>query len=88
MQIRNVGSNMTELSTSGATVLFSYSTPVAAFVLGRVDDINHREARYIRTEQFHSATTSKHINKWLRDKGLDPDKVRKVPQMELDYLIR
>ena len=33
MKINNVGSNMTELSTnSGAVVLFSYSTPVAAML--------------------------------------------------------
>jgi hypothetical protein len=45
----------TEVGFSHATVLFSYSTPVAARFEG---------SRY-RTAKYHSVTTSKHINQWL-----------------------
>lgn len=58
MKISNVGSNMTELATnSGAVILFSYSTPVAAML---------PSGQYIRTEKKYSATTTRHINKWLQ----------------------
>ena len=43
---------------SGVQVLFSYRTPVAAYVPGE---------GYFRTNHNWSRTTSKHINKWLRD---------------------
>ena len=58
MKINNVGSNMTELSTnSGAVILFSYSTPVAALL---------PSGQYVRTEKKYSATTTRHVNKWLQ----------------------
>jgi len=63
MKLTPVGSNQTELVTkSGAIVLFSYSTPVAALVDGK----------YYRTKQFYSVTTSKHINRWV---GADAETV-------------
>lgn len=56
MNVKNIGSNQTEVVTSdGAVVLVSYSTPVAANVDGE----------FFRTAKKWSATTSKHINKWL-----------------------
>lgn len=59
MEIKNLGSNQTEVSWSNkTTVLVSYSTPVAAIVDGKV----------YRTEVKHSATTERHINKWLDGK--------------------
>ena len=73
MKLRNIGSNMTELeTTAGATVLFSYSTPVAACVPGK---------GFVRTAEHYSVTTSKHINKWL-----DGRNASTVPQSELDAL--
>ena len=58
MKISNVGSNMTELSTnSGAVILFSYSTPVAAML---------PSGQYIKTDKKYSATTTRHVNKWLQ----------------------
>ena len=48
--------NLVKLN-SGVQVLFSYRTPVAAYVPGE---------GYFRTNQNWSKTTSKHINKWLR----------------------
>jgi len=58
MKISNVGSNMTELSTnSGAVILFSYSTPVAALL---------PSGQYVKTSEWYSQTTTRHINKWLQ----------------------
>lgn len=58
MKINNVGSNMTELSTnSGAVILFSYSTPVAAML---------PSGQCVKTSEWYSQTTTRHINKWLQ----------------------
>jgi hypothetical protein len=63
MKINNVGSNMTELATnSGAVVLFSYSTPVAAML---------PSGQYIKTDKKYSATTTRHVNKWLQGVSAD-----------------
>ena len=56
MQLTPIASNMTEVETSEARILFSYRTPVAAYVFGR---------GYVRTEKWFSVTTSRHINKWV-----------------------
>ena len=74
MKLRKAGNNMTELSLpTGTDVLFSYETPVAAFVEGE---------GYVRTETRYSVTTSKHINKWLN--GMV---AREVPQSFIDALV-
>ena len=52
MKINQVGSNQTEVSINGFTVLVSYSTPVAAFVPGR---------GAVCDETKHSRTTSRHV---------------------------
>ena len=56
MNIRNIGSNMTQLDLAdGTSVLFSYSTPVAALT----------DNGYYRTSTKYGPTTTRHINKWL-----------------------
>ena len=56
MNIRNIGSNMTQLDLAdGTSVLFSYSTPVAALT----------DSGYYRTSTKYGPTTTRHINKWL-----------------------
>ena len=73
MKLRNVGSNQTVVElANGDEVFFSYSTPVAAFISG---------TGYVRTDEFYSTTTSKHINKWTSR----TDKVR--PQSFFDNLV-
>ena len=57
MQLTPIAANQTEIETDTARIFFSYKTPVAAYVFGK---------GYVRTEQFWSVTTSRHINKWLR----------------------
>ena len=73
MNIRNIGSNMTQLDLAdGTSVLFSYSTPVAALT----------DNGYYRTSKQWSATTTKHINKWL-----DGVLAKEQPQTYFDGLI-
>ena len=72
MKLTPIASNMTEVITKDACVLFSYSTPVAARTNGMA----------FRTEKFWSKTTSRHINKWL-----DGQEAREVPQSYLDQLV-
>ena len=75
MQLTPIASNMTEVETSEARILFSYRTPVAAYVFG---------VGYIKTDKFWSVTTSRHINKWIGDKDVT---VREVTQTYLDGLV-
>ena len=61
MKLNNLGANQTEIEMDGKTVLFSYKTPVAAWIG------NGTEFGYFRTNKKWSVTTSRHINKWLGD---------------------
>ncbi len=56
LKIRSLGSNQTELTIGETLMLFSYQTPVVAYVPGR---------GWLRTREHYSRTTSKHINKWI-----------------------
>ena len=77
MKVQPIGSNQTEVSLAdGTEILFSYGTPVAALVPGK---------GWIRTAQKWSATTSKHVNAWLRANC--GGTVQDVPQWELDQLV-
>lgn len=57
MKLRPIASNMTEVETEKATILFSYQTPVACYM--------NDGTGFYRTSHRFSVTTSKHINKWL-----------------------
>jgi hypothetical protein len=74
MRVRNIGANMTEVETEKATILISYSTPVAACM--------NDGTGFIRTSKKWSMTTAKHINKWL-----DGAKAVEVEQGILDRLV-
>lgn len=74
MKIKPVGSNMTELQLDDVHVLFSYETPVAACIFGE---------GFVRTSQWYSQTTTRHINKWLD--GVDAPE---VPQATIDALVK
>lgn len=57
MKLKQLGANRTELTlANGTLVLFSYETPVAAFVPGR---------GYLVTSTHYSVTTSKHVGQWI-----------------------
>tara|TARA_R100001530_G_scaffold134594_1_gene109772 strand:+ start:488 stop:760 length:273 start_codon:yes stop_codon:yes gene_type:complete len=70
MKLRPVGSNQTELTINGITILFSYTTPVA--ILGI-------HGNY-KTEKWYSQTTTRHINKFFM--GLE--KPKEIPQRIID----
>lgn len=72
MTLRQLGTNMTLLCFANKQILFSYETPVAAFVSGR---------GYLRTSKQHSRTTTKHVMQWLN--GFHAEA---VPQEAIDAL--
>jgi hypothetical protein len=80
MIVQQIGSNQTEVQLAdGTCILFSYTTPVAALVPGK---------GWIRTAYKWSASTTKHINGWLRKNGpTDTSRVASVPQWDLDQLV-
>lgn len=72
MKIKQLASNMTELTTNDYDkVLFSYETPVAGW-----DD----EGAF-KSDQWYSQTTTRHINKYFG--GVEP---RTVAQDYIDSL--
>jgi hypothetical protein len=79
MEIKPAGSNMTELRlTDGTTILFSYTTPVAAFLPG---------VGFMRTDKFFSVTTSKHINKWINKNGSAGSTITTVDHSTIEGLV-
>ena len=69
-----IGPNCTELEyPNGTRVLFSYKTAVAAYVVGR---------GLLRTSKKYSATTSRHVSKWL-----DGRNAIEVPPIELELIL-
>jgi hypothetical protein len=74
VKIKQLAPNQTEIHMDNGTIVFiSYETPIAAFVDGY---------RWVRSAEKYSATTSKHVNKWLS--GLN---VETVPQVQIDALM-
>jgi hypothetical protein len=75
MKIKNLGSNMTEVTfANGDHILISYQTPVA----GQIDGV------LCRTSTKWSSTTSRHINKYFEmEWGIDP-KVYPVEEVSQD----
>ena len=82
MLLTPIASNMTEIETDDARILFSYRTPVAAFVFGE---------GFVRTDKYWSVTTSRHINKWIYmdmpTSGYVAVTTEEVPQTYLDNLV-
>lgn len=72
LKVKPIGSNQTELTVGDTLILFSYKTPVAAWVPGR---------GWLRSEEKYSKTTTKHVNGWLGAAGTV------VPQSEIDSLL-
>ena len=57
MKLNPIAANRNVISyNNGSEVFFSYSTPVAGYC---------PDKGYIRTEDWYSQTTTKHINKYL-----------------------
>jgi len=57
MKLTPIAANRNVISyNNGSEVFFSYSTPVAGY---------HPDKGYLRTTQWYSSTTTRHINKYL-----------------------
>lgn len=74
MKIKTIASNLTELQVNGMNIAFSYSTPVAGW-----DDDGA-----FKTDTKFSATTSRHIKKYLGDAF---DDARVVPQKMIEAMV-
>ena len=73
MKITPNGSNQTILKFGSCEVLFSYETPVAGF----------NGSGWFSTEEKFSKTTTKHINKYLREHAVE---WKVVPQHYIEGL--
>ena len=80
MKIKSIGSNKTELQIKHTILLISYETPVALRYTNTPG--------VLKTSEFFSSTTSKHINTWLREHGHDPDKVPTQDQEFFDQFLK
>ena len=80
MKIKSLGNNKTEIELKDLVILISYETPVAAIRYNQFGDSSIQGA--IKTNQYFSVTTSKHINMWLSDYGHNP---KTVPTIDQDY---
>lgn len=80
MKISNIGSNQTQVTVGNLELLVSYETVVAA-----VDRTNGTGLALV-TEKKWSATTTKHINNWLKTKSFSSRATR--PQTFFDNLIK
>lgn len=77
MRLKQITITSTEIELAdGTLVLFSYSTPVAALVPGR---------GWIKTVEYYSTTTSKHVNRWLTDNC--GGEIETVTQWQIDQLV-
>ena len=82
MELNQIGSNQTTLTLQTSkgedfTVLFSYSTAVAA---------QRPDGSYVQTAKKWGPTTTKHVNKWLRAAGLNPLNVEAWDQIIFDAI--
>lgn len=76
MKLRNIGSDQSELVLeSGERIFFSYETPVAGFI---------NEIGWFYTEDYHSRTTSKHINSYFEN----AEKKSKACQLRQDVIVK
>ena len=76
LRLEKRGTNQTVLHLpNGASVLFSYETPVAAL---------RPSGGFVQSSAYYSATTTRHVNSWLRHNGRDPASVETVDHDELE----
>jgi len=74
MQLKRIkNTQATEITINGRQILFSYSTPVACKGFDGA----------FKTEKFHSKTTTRHINNWLKHRT----HVQTLPQESFDTMV-
>lgn len=76
--IKNIGSNKTEVQVNERFILISYETPVAAFLPGQ---------GVVRESVSSSRTTAKHINQWIRSEFGEGVTERYVPREDIAKLL-
>jgi len=90
MKLNPIAENQNEVEIGKITVLFSYKTPVAVMRPIPVVDGQTYTYKVFITDKKWSVTTSRHINKWLRERWcFTEDMIKNVatmPQAELDEL--
>lgn len=58
MELQRLGANVAVINlNNGARILFSYDTPVAAYIPGK---------GYIKSERFFSRTTTAHVSQFFK----------------------
>lgn len=75
IKLKQIASNMTVLRRNEDEILFSYETPVAIY--------DSKNLQYFKTDRKWSATTSRHITKWL-----DGVEAKPVPQSFIDSFVK
>jgi len=76
-KLKIIGSNMTELNFPKCVIFFSYETPVAAY--SWMDG-------FVVTDEYHSKTTTTHINKWLRKEfDLSDSTIKNMKKVPVSY---
>ena len=78
MKLHSFATNRTLLTfDDGTEVFFSYETPVAGY---------SNKLGYVKSKQWYSSTTTRHVNKYLGDKLLG-DTVSEVDQSVINKLV-
>ena len=78
MKLHSFATNRTLLTfDDGTEVFFSYETPVAGY---------SNKLGYVKSKQWYSSTTTRHVNKYLGDKLLG-DTVSEVDQDVINKLV-
>ena len=79
MKLQSIATNRTVLIFNNGTteIFFSYETPVA----GYSDKLG-----YVKTDQWYSSTTTRHINKYLS--GVLPENITIVNQSVINDLLK
>ena len=86
IKLKNIGSNQTEMTLNGKTIFYSYKTPVVVQTdWVKTNDTVTLEKIYITSKKF-SKTTSKHINKYVKDLPSKWERII-VSQEELEKMI-
>lgn len=83
MKLLKLGNNQTQLHIDHPehgemTILYSYTTPVALKVLST--------QQVYKTTQWHSKTTTRHINTWTL--YTPPDHINEMSQPNIEAMIR
>ena len=81
MKLHSYATNRTVLIFNNGTteVFFSYETPVAGY---------SNKLGFVKTNQWYSSTTTRHINKYLKESTLNLDKVKEVDQSVINDLLK